>query len=87
MDIHNDASFAYLRIAALRPVQADANARQAQRETAGSDGSIAADTEVKIQRKAAADSAMFVAAQKVVWNGTIKQAEGAAAGTTVDIRV
>lgn len=87
MEIYADSGFALARLAELKAARAEAEAHLRERDSAGSDGSIAAASEVKAQRKVAAESANFVAAQKVVWNGTILQAEGAAAGTTVDIRV
>ena len=51
------------------------------------DGSRGTASEVAAQRKAAADVSAFVAAQKILVTNGILAAEGAVAGTTVDIRV
>ena len=51
------------------------------------DGSLGASSEVRAQRKAAADASTFVAAQDVRIANGILAAEGAVAGTSVDIRV
>ncbi|BCW87178.1 hypothetical protein sos41_03050 [Alphaproteobacteria bacterium SO-S41] len=53
----------------------------------GVDGSSGASSEVNAQRKAAADASAFVAAQKTNVANGILAAEGAVAGTSVDIRV
>ena len=51
------------------------------------DGSIGQSSEVKAQRKAAADASSFVAAQNVQVTNGILNVEGAAAGTAIDVRV
>ncbi len=51
------------------------------------DGSIGQSSEVKAQRKAAADASTFVAAQNVQLSNGILGVEGAVAGTAVDVRV
>lgn len=51
------------------------------------DGSRGTASEIAAQRKTAADVAAFVAAQKVLLANGILAAEGAVAGTAVDIRV
>lgn len=51
------------------------------------DGSRGTASEIATQRKTAADVAAFVAAQKVLLANGILAAEGAVAGTAVDIRV
>jgi len=50
-------------------------------------GSVGQSTEVKQQRKAAADASTFVAAQGVQLTNGILGVEGAVAGTSVDVRV
>ncbi len=51
------------------------------------DGSIGQSSEVKAQRKAAAEASTFVAAQNVQLTHGVLSVEGAAAGTAVDVRV
>ena len=83
MEIFTDSAFAVARLAELRLARAEAEARRRQSERSAA---IAAANEVRAQAKVEAESAMFVAAQKPVWSGSILKAEGAAAGTTVDLR-
>lgn len=51
------------------------------------DGSTGQSSEVKAQRKAAADAGTFVAAQNVQLTQGVLSVEGAAAGTALDVRV
>lgn len=51
------------------------------------DGSSGQSTEMKAQRKAAADASTFVAAQNVQLVNGILGVEGAVAGTAIDVRV
>ena len=83
MEITGDTGMALARLAELRAQRAAAEARLRERDA----GPAGASSEVQAQRKAAAESDMFVSAQKLVWTGGILKAEGATAGTTVDIRV
>lgn len=55
--------------------------------TATLDGSIGQSSEVKAQRRAAADASAFVAAQDVRLTNGIIGVEGAVAGTSIDVRV
>ena len=87
MDVLADPASLTARYADL----ATANARLAERRRAEEDdataGAAAQSAEVRLQRKAAADATTYLDAQKVVFVNGIVAAEGAAAGTTVDIRV
>jgi hypothetical protein len=83
MEIFTDPVFATARLAALRQARAETEARRRQDERTTA---LAAANEVRAQAKVQAESALFVAAQRPIWTGCILKAEGAAAGTTVDIR-
>lgn len=83
MEIFTGSAFAATRLADLRTVRAEAESRRRQNERSTA---LAAANEVQARAKVEAESAMFVAAQKIVWTGAVLKAEGAAAGTTVDIR-
>ncbi len=50
-------------------------------------GSIGQSSEVKQQQRAAADASAFVAAQNVQLTNGILGVEGAAAGSSIDVRV
>ena len=75
------------RYADLAAASARAAERRRLKEADAMAGAAAQSNEVRLQRKAAAEAAAFVAAQKVVFVNGIVAAEGAAAGTTVDVRV
>lgn len=87
MEIYADNGLAQARIAALSAVRAAADTQQRQDDRAAEAQIVTPPSEAGAQAKAESEAANFLAAQKIVQDGTLIRAEGAATGSVVDIRV
>lgn len=87
MQIGTDDPYRGWRIAEVRAAMEPIIRREREQAYAAAGGSAGEAQEVRLQRKAAAESSTFVAAQRPIIANGILGVEGASPGTVVDIRV